>query len=600
MDNLKDYTYELISEIELQIELDGRHEVKQYASYWLKDIYDFCFQNCSTDETSIDYCHAYNPQGVVAVEEIADSIYEIIKCHKIFKYFFDTYHAHLRDLIKSLGETPVSFIAEPDYEFEACESLYDIDRVLPISLSSNDVCAYLEDDFIPDYMEYEALRRASKELEKVMPMELALVDQTNLIQTLMFVLRRFELPLDRNIEVVLLDDKRALLTLCFHGICNANDSKEIVFYKVYEYSCSGLGLIELLENFFTDAVQELIGIAKVKGSDVDAQYGRFAMKDMSYHGLKQSLPIHLISKELELAELQSLYTIKQSLLLPGKPVISTSFGADSGLMHWLISKVYQTIDVYHGKTGLDFPEIYAVEKEFKRMGLIQEGHYFIGKNETSYWDLVDQYGFNFDRKGDRRNKKPGKSTNMSELCCNVLKHLPFKKVSAKENWSINFAGLRADESRARELAIKRDGPLYYAKSWEQTRVNPIVHWTQEQVWEYIAKNGVPYASIYDDLLTNDDGEVIYKPRIGCWACMLSAKYGYLKWLKRFKPKQYRYLMVDKGLLKLLYAKKMGVELDADENGNITLEAVKDLDVDSLLGFLEARPCFFDETLKEIS
>lgn len=600
MDALLSYTDDLISEIILQVELDGHSEVKQYASYWLKDIYHFCSDLMIDVHTQADLSHTYNPLGYVELEKYADVIYHVLRQEKLFCYFFDAHYKHMRELVKSLGETPISFIDEPGNDYSACTSLYRIDEVLPISLSSYDVSAYLEDRFIPEYMDYEGLRRAGNEVGKLMPIALAGVNQKSFKGALKSVLKGFDIPLDKHVEAITISDSEIVMCLSFNGVDHAYQTKQLVFSRIYDYSSSGIGLIALLERFFKDAVAELIGTPKEKGSDLEAQYGHLAMKDMPYHGLKQSLPVHLMDKELKLAELQSLYTIKQSLLLPGKPVVSTSFGADSVLMHWLISKVYPTIDVYHGKTGLDFPEIYTVEKAFKKLGLIKDGHYFVGKNETSYWELVEQYGFNFDRKGDRRKSANGKTVNMSELCCNVLKHAPFKKVSSEQQWTINFAGLRADESRARELAIKRDGPLYYASSWEQTRVNPIVHWTNEQVWEYIRKNDIPYASIYDDILINDTGAVIFKPRVGCWACMLSAKYGYLKWLKTFKPKMYRHLMVGRGLLKRLYAKKMGVELTTDANGKVQLESVEDLDVDALMDFLEVRPCFFDETLKEVS
>jgi 3'-phosphoadenosine 5'-phosphosulfate sulfotransferase (PAPS reductase)/FAD synthetase len=340
----------------------------------------------------------------------------------------------------------------------------------------------------------------------------------------------------------------------------------------------------------------VIGKAKEKGSDSHAVYGDYPMKDLALHGLKLDVPIHLVGRELELFEVQSLNIIKESLLLPGSPVVSSSYGADSVVVQSLVNKVYPSIATYHGKTGLNYPEVYAVEKELITRGIMKKDMLYYGKNKESYWKLVDEYGFNFDRKGDRRENVVGSKVSLSETCCNLLKHKPFSEAVAEQGWNINFAGIRADESRARDLAAKRDGPLYFAQSWNLYRVNPIIHWTDSMVWEYTKKESLPYAAIYDMVLKDKNDKVIYQPRVGCFACMLTAKYGYLKWLQTYKPKQYEFIMKDKGLLKLLYSKKFGHQVGVTETGKEYAKELEGVDLDELLGFLEQRPCFFDDTL----
>jgi|LGVE01.1.fsa_nt_gb hypothetical protein len=54
-------------------------------------------------------------------------------------------------------------------------------------------------------------------------------------------------------------------------------------------------------------------------------------------------------------------------------------------------------------------------------------------------------------------------------------------------------------------------------------------------------------------------------------------------------------MIDRGLLKLLYAKKFGNEVLVNENGKEYVNEV-DMDVDQLFDFIEHRPCFFDDTI----
>lgn len=236
-----------------------------------------------------------------------------------------------------------------------------------------------------------------------------------------------------------------------------------------------------------------------------------------------------------------------------------------------------------------------MEKSLIEVGIMDPERLYYGKYKKSFWSLVDDYGFNFNRKGDRRENAAGKKISVSEICCDLLKHIPFKNAVEHNGWNINFAGLRADESRARDLAAKRDGPMYYAESWNLFRVNPIIAWSDEMVFDYTRENEVPYCSIYDMVLYDDDGNEQFRPRVGCWSCVLSAKYGYLKWLKKFKPKLYRHMMIDRGLLKLLYAKKFGEDVQVNDNGKEFVEDIS-MDVDMLFEFIDNRPCFFDDTI----
>lgn len=79
--------------------------------------------------------------------------------------------------------------------------------------------------------------------------------------------------------------------------------------------------------------------------------------------------------------------------------------------------------------------------------------------------------------------------------------------------------------------------------------------------------------------------------------MLSAKYSYLKWLEEYKPKLFRHIMLDKGLLELLYAKKLGYGLSTSTTRKEQIEGkFEGFDLDYQLGVLEQRPFFFDDTL----
>lgn len=55
----------------------------------------------------------------------------------------------------------------------------------------------------------------------------------------------------------------------------------------------------------------------------------------------------------------------------------------------------------------------------------------------------------------------------------------------ERKYDSDVAGVRADESRARLNAGKRDGVFYFASSWNLFRVNPILFWTNSMVIDYV-------------------------------------------------------------------------------------------------------------------
>ncbi len=603
--NVLEYVQEFEEDVILAYELEGKYEVVNYAKYWMEDIYSFSKNFACSDLSDSHYKHYYNQSGNIEVERIADEIYEQLKNFKLFAYYYDVCQMHMRDVVNEMKYTPQSYLSEESIEHEdqidMVNSLYDIDDCLPLPLSTYNLFSYIEDEYTPDMLEYEGLRRTLDEMKRVMPIEYAFTNEKSYISDLYRILADFTIPIDKNVDIcrILYDNEEYVkLSYFMNGIEGQKATRKLLYFNIYQVNFSGLDLIEVIQKFLSDAILVIIGRQKAKGSDTPAIYGSYPMKDMDFHGLKLSFPLYLHEKMIKIYELQSLNIIKQSLLLPGKPVVSSSYGVDSVLVQKLISKVYPSIDTFHGRTGLNYPEVYKTESELIRQGIMDKDRLYYGKYKKSFWTIVDDYGFNFERKGDRRENAVGKKVSVSELCCDLVKHVPFKEAVEHNDWNINFAGLRADESRTRELAAKRDGPLYFAKSWNLFRINPILMWTDSMVWIYTRQEAIPYCSIYDMVLYDDNGEVLYKPRIGCWSCLLTAKYGYLKWLRKFKPKLYRHLMIDRGLLKLLYAKKFGNEVLVNENGKEYVNEV-DMDVDQLFDFIEHRPCFFDDTIAEL-
>ncbi|UYZ38972.1 phosphoadenosine phosphosulfate reductase family protein (plasmid) [Clostridium beijerinckii] len=360
---------------------------------------------------------------------------------------------------------------------------------------------------------------------------------------------------------------------------------------IYEIPQTAEELQSLIIQMAVDFKRELNGLEKVRNKDIQAITGKYPNKYSASHGLLFTKNINTHCKDkrsndykkpmicnysLALAEKQSLYLIKKSLrYATSNPVISCSFGIDSITVLSLLRRVNRyNYSIVFNNSLVEYPELIKYKKK-----ICAEWDLDSKLTETypieTYWSIQNRCGWNFQRKGDRRN---GKSN--SEECCNKIKHQSMnnfvdKLIDEGHPMQVNYTGLRASESRAREQSIKRDNVVYFSKSWKSIRINPISFYSEEMIWAYQKKYEIPYCEVYDKLVYYEDvydnvedheyHKVYYAPRIGCWPCMVRAKgKGYLQFLKIHYRKQYDYLMIEKGLAKDLFipgAKKIGIIAD---------------------------------------
>ena len=93
-------------------------------------------------------------------------------------------------------------------------------------------------------------------------------------------------------------------------------------------------------------------------------------------------------------------------------------------------------------------------------------------------------------------------TRVVRYCCSVLKE-------GNGGGRIVVTGVRAEESAKR---AKRE--IYIPRKTKSGKgfLNPIIDWLDEDVWEYIHSNSIPYCELYDKGFS----------RIGCLLCPLSS------------------------------------------------------------------------------
>jgi phosphoadenosine phosphosulfate reductase len=94
-------------------------------------------------------------------------------------------------------------------------------------------------------------------------------------------------------------------------------------------------------------------------------------------------------------------------------------------------------------------------------------------------------------------------------CCFVRKIAPLKRaLNGVEVW---VTGLRAEQSPTREDMQM----LEWDESNGVIKLNPLILWSEADVWSYIRENGVPYNALHDEGY----------PSIGCAPCTRAVEAG---------------------------------------------------------------------------
>jgi len=178
-------------------------------------------------------------------------------------------------------------------------------------------------------------------------------------------------------------------------------------------------------------------------------------------------------------------------------VFACSFGAEDVVLVDLIAKqapsirivtldtgrlpepTYEVMDACREKYGVDiavfFPDASDVEEMVREMGL----NLFYGSIESR------------------------------KLCCDIRKIRPLKRaLSGARGW---VTGLRREQAASRtEMQPIEDDMAFGIKKF-----NPLIEWSEKDVWNYIRSNDVPYNKLHDQ----------FYPSIGCAPCTRSVTMG---------------------------------------------------------------------------
>lgn len=179
-----------------------------------------------------------------------------------------------------------------------------------------------------------------------------------------------------------------------------------------------------------------------------------------------------------------------------------------GILHWAAQKWPDKLIMTSafGFSGVALIHlVYEVMKLKIPVIFIDTGYHYLETIETAR-RVKEKYNI------DLRMYKSDECLNInprSENCCDYRKVIPMKQVinTLKPGAIISARGRFQAVTRQRLTLVE----------WQQSpiRINPMVHWTQKQIQDFVEENSIPYNELYDQGY----------PSVGCWPCTRPIKEG---------------------------------------------------------------------------
>ncbi|MEO9021268.1 MAG: phosphoadenylyl-sulfate reductase [Ginsengibacter sp.] len=170
---------------------------------------------------------------------------------------------------------------------------------------------------------------------------------------------------------------------------------------------------------------------------------------------------------------------KMTELYPSKIKFSSSLGQEDQVLTDIISRNAIDISIFTLDTGRLFNETYELIEKTEACYKRKIEIYF--PRAEAVEKMVNERGINLFYNSVEERK----------LCCNVRKVEPLNR--ALEGVSVWVTGLRSSQT-----ALRHDLPVIEWLADKQLyKYNPLLHWSYDQVIEYIKVYSVPYNTLHD-------------------------------------------------------------------------------------------------------
>jgi phosphoadenosine phosphosulfate reductase len=172
--------------------------------------------------------------------------------------------------------------------------------------------------------------------------------------------------------------------------------------------------------------------------------------------------------------------------------MASGFGVEGMVLIDIATRVNPKLRVFTIDTDFLFPETYElIERTEQRYGLKVER-----LRSLTPEDQAEIYG-------------PALWSTNPDQCCGLRKVAPLSdKLSGLRAW---ITAIRRAQTSARAKARK----VEWDEKFQLVKINPIVDWSSEQVWNYVRAHNVPYNPLHDSDY----------PSIGCTHCTRAIRPG---------------------------------------------------------------------------
>lgn len=180
-----------------------------------------------------------------------------------------------------------------------------------------------------------------------------------------------------------------------------------------------------------------------------------------------------------------------------KIALSSSFGAEDQVLTHMLLSMDKNAKIFTLDTGRLPYETYSVMDSTNLKYGIKVDVYFPDANDVE--DLYKKQGINGFYESIENRK----------TCCHIRKIKPLHR--ALQGLEVWITGLRASQSITREAMQL----VEYDENFKILKINPLIAWSEKEVWDFIKENKVPYNKLHDQGY----------PSIGCAPCTRAVKEG---------------------------------------------------------------------------
>ncbi|HWJ89957.1 MAG TPA: phosphoadenylyl-sulfate reductase [Flavisolibacter sp.] len=166
-------------------------------------------------------------------------------------------------------------------------------------------------------------------------------------------------------------------------------------------------------------------------------------------------------------------------LFPGRVKFSSSLGQEDQVLTDLIARNQIDISIFTIDTGRLFNEVYeTIEKTTARYKIPLKIYF---PQSEPVQQMVSEHGINlfYDSVQNR------------QTCCHIRKVEPLNR--ALQGAAVWITGLRASQTDHR----KHVPVVEWLADKEIYKINPLLHWSFDEVVDYISKYSVPYNVLHD-------------------------------------------------------------------------------------------------------